>query len=67
MITATQRKTPGKLRIMKEVSVYFRPYRLRVAAAFLALTVAALATLALPVAVRRIVDQGFFAEQARFI
>ncbi|OYX14763.1 MAG: ABC transporter [Rhizobiales bacterium 32-66-8] len=42
-------------------------YRGRVLAALLALTMAALATLAMPVAVRRMIDYGFAADQAALI
>jgi ATP-binding cassette, subfamily B, bacterial len=42
-------------------------YRGRIAAALGVLTVAALATLAVPLAVRRMIDHGFAAESAEFI
>ncbi len=38
---------------------FLRPYRLRLVFAFLALTIAALASLVLPVAVRQMIDLGF--------
>ncbi len=46
---------------------YVLRYRGRIAAAIAALVVAALATLAVPLAVRRMIDFGFGAENAEFI
>jgi ATP-binding cassette subfamily B protein len=46
---------------------YVLRYRGRIAAALAALTVAALATLAVPLAVRRMIDFGFGSENAQFI
>ena len=46
---------------------YVARYRGRIAAALGALTVAAMATLAVPLAVRRMIDFGFAAESAEFI
>ncbi|HEX5777414.1 MAG TPA: ABC transporter transmembrane domain-containing protein [Xanthobacteraceae bacterium] len=46
---------------------YVLRYRGRIAAAIAALVVAALATLAVPLAVRRMIDFGFGAENAQFI
>src|SRR5205823_4109316 len=46
---------------------YVMRYRLRVAAAFLTLLVAALVTLVVPLAVRRMIDFGFSAERAGLI
>ena len=57
----------SKLNILRQVSVYFKPYKLRIFLAFIALTIAAAATLVLPVAVRQIIDQGFFVEHAQSI
>jgi ATP-binding cassette subfamily B protein len=46
---------------------YVARYRGRILAAIAALTVAAMATLAVPLAVRRMIDFGFAAESAEFI
>jgi len=46
---------------------YVTPYRGRIAGAFAALLTAALATLAVPLAVRRMIDFGFSVERARLI
>ncbi|MFG1429128.1 ABC transporter transmembrane domain-containing protein [Roseixanthobacter glucoisosaccharinicivorans] len=46
---------------------YILRYRARVCGALIALTVAALATLAMPVAVRRMIDYGFAADHAGLI
>src|SRR5690349_6679119 len=43
------------------------PYRLHVILAFLALTVAAIATLIVPLAVRRVIDHGFSVNGGTFI
>ncbi|MGH8553631.1 MAG: hypothetical protein ACRERS_10085, partial [Methylococcales bacterium] len=40
---------------------FLRPYNVRLACAFVALVLAAAATLAMPIAVRVLVDQGFLA------
>ena len=58
---------PDKLKILRQVSVYFKPYTFRIFLAFIALTITATATLVLPITVRQIIDQGFFAEHAQFI
>ena len=55
-----QRK--GKLRPLLGLLPFVQRYRGRVIAAFVALLAAALATLAVPVAVRRMIDFGFSAE-----
>ena len=52
----------GKLRPLLGLLPFVRRYRQRVIAAFVALLAAALATLAVPVAVRRMIDFGFSAE-----
>lgn len=46
---------------------FFKPYRLRIVLALLVLIVAAAATLALPLAVRQIIDQGFITQHAASI
>src|SRR5882672_10422652 len=52
----------AKLRPLASLIPYVRRYRGRAAAAFCALVVAALATLAVPLAVRRMIDFGFSGE-----
>src|SRR5215813_2431684 len=52
----------SKLRPLASLLPYVRRYRGRTAAALCALTVAALATLAVPIAVRRMIDFGFTGE-----
>jgi ATP-binding cassette subfamily B protein len=54
--------TGVKVEPLKQLLPYIMRYRGRVAAAFVALVVAALTTLVVPVAVRRMVDFGFSAE-----
>ena len=49
----------GRLRPLRRLLPFLRPYRARLAGAFAALTLAAAATLVLPVAVRRMIDLGF--------
>ena len=51
-----------KVEPLKQLLPYILRYRGRVAAAFVALVVAALTTLVVPIAVRRMVDFGFSAE-----
>jgi ATP-binding cassette, subfamily B, bacterial len=59
-------RRPG-LRPLLRMLPYVRRYRGRVAAAFLALLIASVATLAVPVAVRRMIDFGFSAERVGLI
>ena len=58
----------SSLAVLRELAPFLRPYRWRVAAAVLALLVAAVAALAIPVAFRQMIDIGFasnaLAEQA---
>ncbi len=56
-----------KLSPLKHLLPFVARYRLEVGAALAALVVAALATLAVPLAVRRMIDHGFSAENADFI
>jgi ATP-binding cassette subfamily B protein len=56
-----------KLRPLVALLPYVARYRGRVAGAFVALVVASLATLAVPVAVRRMIDFGFTAEGVELI
>src|SRR5712671_4269301 len=57
----------GRLRPLLGLLPFVRRYRQRVIAAFVALLAAALATLAVPVAVRRMIDFGFSAEGMNLI
>src|SRR5262245_57052680 len=57
----------SKLRPLASLLPYVRHYRGRTAAALCALIVAALATLAVPIAVRRMIDFGFSGEGLRLI
>ena len=56
-----------KLKPLVSLLPYVGRYRARVAAALIALIVAALATLAVPLAVRRMIDFGFSAEGVALI
>ena len=60
-------KRSVKLKPLVELLPYIARYRGRALAALLALTVAALTTLIVPVAVRRMIDFGFSAEAAALI
>ncbi len=57
----------SKFKILKKVSVYFKPYLGTAVLTLIVLIIAATATLSLPIAIRHIVDQGFFVEQAQNI
>jgi ATP-binding cassette subfamily B protein len=57
----------GSLKPLISLVPFVMRYRGRIAAALGALVVAALATLAVPLAVRRMIDYGFGAESAQFI
>ncbi len=57
----------AKLQPLKLLLPYVVRYRWRVAAALLALIVATMATLAVPIAVRRMIDHGFTAERIALI
>ncbi len=52
---------------LKAMLPFLKPYKLQVALAAIALVVAAGSTLVLPVALRRIIDSGFSADNAAFI
>ena len=60
-------REPARLRPLLALVPYILRYRWTVAAAFAALLVAALATLAVPLAVRRMIDFGFSAERIGLI
>ncbi len=64
---ATGRADRRSLKPLIALVPYVLRYRGRIAAAIAALVVAALATLAVPLAVRRMIDFGFGAENAQFI
>ncbi|MDZ4152632.1 ABC transporter transmembrane domain-containing protein, partial [Methylicorpusculum sp.] len=49
------------------LSVFFKPYKLRMLMAFVALVIAAASSLSLPLVIRNIVDQGFFVNQQAVI
>ncbi|MBZ8135393.1 ABC transporter transmembrane domain-containing protein [Afifella sp. IM 167] len=57
----------ASLRPLRALVPYFARYRGRVAATLAALILATLATLAIPMAVRRVIDFGFSADNAGFI
>ena len=67
---AAEPKPPARsatLRPLVSLLPYARRYRGRVAAALCALVVAALTTLAVPIAVRRMIDFGFSGERLTLI
>src|SRR5882724_2517117 len=61
---AERRPPAKKLAPLRALAPYLRPYRLVIAAAAAALLVAAAASLALPVALRGVIDHGFSAADA---
>jgi ATP-binding cassette subfamily B protein len=63
---ATSERALG-LRPLRSMLPYVARYRWRAAAAFVALLVASLATLAVPIAIRRMIDFGFSAERVGLI
>ncbi len=56
-------RNKGKLKVLTRLTVFFKPYKFRLLFAFLALTVAAAAALALPLTIRQLIDQGFSIQQ----
>ena len=56
-----------KLRPLLQLLPYLKPYRSRVFFAFIALLVAAFATLIVPIAARRVVDHGFTGQNAALV
>jgi ATP-binding cassette, subfamily B, bacterial len=64
---SSQRQRRAKLKPLALLLPYVARYRLRVLAAFAALLTASLATLAVPIAVRRMIDFGFSAEKIGLI
>ncbi len=53
----------AKIKILSRLGVFFKPYKSRMLLAFVVLLIAAASALALPLAIRQIVDQGFFVKQ----
>ena len=64
---ARRRPKSRNLRPLLRLTPFLRPYRQQMLFALVALLAAAGATLAVPVAVRRIIDNGFTAENALLI
>ena len=63
---ASPEQTPSP-RALLQLAPYLLRYKPRIVAALLAVTVAAAATLAVPLAIRRMIDFGFSAESAGLI
>ena len=63
MINTSTESSPVKIKILMRLGVFFKPYKYRILLAFLVLVIAAGTALALPVAVKYIIDQGFFLNQ----
>jgi len=61
------RERSRNLHSLRGLLPFLRPYRLRIGLALLALLIAAAATLAMPVAIRHVIDQGLSSEQAATI
>jgi ATP-binding cassette subfamily B protein len=61
-LTQSPAKTSAKLRPLLALAPYVARYRGRAALAFVSLTVAAITTLVVPIAVRRMIDFGFSPE-----
>jgi ATP-binding cassette, subfamily B, bacterial len=66
-LTETPAKTRAKLRPLLALAPYVARYRGRAILAFISLTIAAITTLVVPVAVRRMIDFGFTAEGVAMI
>jgi len=66
-LTEPPAKTRAKLRPLLALAPYVARYRGRAILAFISLTVAAITTLVVPVAVRRMIDFGFTAEGVAMI
>lgn len=65
--TSTRRRSPRSLGSLKVLVPLISRYRLRIAGAFLALVAASGTMLALPLAVRRMIDNGFGGSDPQFI
>ncbi|MEH2611551.1 ABC transporter transmembrane domain-containing protein [Bradyrhizobium sp. AZCC 1693] len=61
-LTQSPARTSARLRPLLELAPYVARYRGRAALAFISLTVAAITTLVVPIAVRRMIDFGFSPE-----
>ncbi|MEH2520437.1 ATP-binding cassette subfamily B protein [Bradyrhizobium sp. AZCC 1610] len=61
-LTRSPAKTSAKLRPLLALAPYVARYRGRAALAFISLTIAAITTLVVPIAVRRMIDFGFSPE-----
>src|SRR5947207_14508955 len=64
---ASERQQSRKLKPLLSLAPYIARYRWRASAALVALLLAALATLLVPIAVRRMIDFGFSSESANLI
>lgn len=64
---AKRREKSHNLRPLMRLVPFLRPYRARIVLALLALILAAAATLIVPVAVRRVIDNGFTAANATLV
>lgn len=53
----------AKIKILSQLRIFFKPYKFRMLLAFVVLIIAAGSALSLPLAIRQIVDQGFFVNQ----
>ena len=53
----------AKIKILSRLLVFFKPYKFMNLLAFIVLVIAAASALVLPLAIRQIVDQGFFVNQ----
>src|SRR5918999_704809 len=62
-----ERRAPGARNCVAALLPYVARYRGRALAALAALVVAALATLAVPLAIRRMIDVGFSGSDAAFV
>jgi ATP-binding cassette subfamily B protein len=66
-VSVPERAPSRDIRPLRKLVPFLRPYRGVLAMALLALSAAALATLAVPIAVRRVIDHGFSRANADFI
>ena len=66
-VSPLNRERSRDLRSLRGLLPFLGPYKLRISLAFLALLIAAGATLAMPAAIRQVIDQGLSSEQAASI
>src|SRR5438128_4682318 len=66
-LTESPAKTRAKLRPLLALAPYVARYRGRAVLAFVSLTIAAITTLIVPIAVRRMIDFGFSPERIALI